>query len=241
MPTLKFANLGVTPSGEGVSVTGGVYALATDDSTTVIVFDVRRYVVSPPDAKYEVRFKRINGFEIPILPLSRLKLGQKPPEVTCPDLGTVKQVFVVDLTGQPPAKIGWQHLRRLFPEATVSNIPLGRTDWKPVAEEGTKQRMIRAVEDTDLVERGEKVEIGPFTLFLFRSKIDGSASVLATGETYSRAFSIFFGDAALSKFFPADRVDTETVGVHRLSAGRWNAFPCHSEHSETIACQEAHS
>jgi hypothetical protein len=235
MPTLRFANLGPTPGTSEISVMGSLYVLMTEDSTTAIVFDVRRYESHPPGNGHEIKFRRIGDFEIPILPKSRLQ----PTKSACESchrpfqnvLGGVRQVYVVNLSGAMPTLIGWRRLRWLFPNADISKVPLGRIDWRPIAEEEMKRSIIRSIESTEFVDRGEKIEIGPFTLFLFRNKkADGSASILVTGEAMGRPFAFFFGDAAFKPFFRSGGLG-ESEGImrrpdklHVLSAGVWHVF-----------------
>ena len=105
MPILWFGNLGSTPGTPEVSVLGGLYVLMTENPATVLVFDLRRYIINPPNDEYRIRFKRIGDFEIAILPKSRLRAGKKgckchePFETQFENgvLKKVKKVFVVNL------------------------------------------------------------------------------------------------------------------------------------------------
>ncbi len=233
VPTLQFANLGSTPGTPEVSVTGNPYVLIAEDSTTALVFDLRRYEVNPPIGEHEQKFKRVFDFEIPILSRSRLQLmkptcknGHRPFRET---LDEVKQVYVVNLSGATPTIVGWRRLKWLFPNADISKVPLGRTNWKPILEENVGRNIIRSIESSGLVDRGEKIEIDPYTLFLFRSKTGGSASILVTGEAMGRQFAFFFGAGAFREFFRSEGSGSEGSfwrpdKIHILSAGTWHFF-----------------
>lgn len=263
---MLFACLGATPNNHRMSVNGNLYALILDDpirqsfrsdeprkerktTRTALVFDLRTYT---PKDEFKVTFKRIGDFDIATIPPSQLRARKRPTEGALPfadTLATVTQVYVVNLSQETPSTLGWKYLHRLFPNATrpgrsISMIPLGRTDWRPIAEEDRDRRFILDVEQTGLVERGEKVKIEPLTLFLFRSRTEGGpASIIVTGEIMGRHFAFLLGDPAMRDFFVRDRVEqymdetgvgleqrpTDENGVERpslqhLSTGRWHAF-----------------
>ena len=228
MPTLRFANLGSTPGNSNVSVAGNLYILMTEDSTTAIVFDNRRYQIKIPSEDEKLTFRRIGDVEVAVLPESRLKLFKTDPsDYVSPFpllLGNLRQVYVVSLS-ESPSMIGWRRLYDLFPNAEISNIPLGKTDWNPIQEEERKREIIHAIESTDLVDRGEKIRIGPFMLFLFRDKVsDRPASILIAGEVMSRPFAFFFGSDKFKTYFRSDRVRAKPTRIHNLNAGKWFAF-----------------
>jgi len=229
MPTLRFANLGPTPGDETTSVLGSLYVLMTEDSSTAVVFDLRTYDTLEGEG---ITFRRVGPFDIAILPRTRLGFDGGASSLRYPPLfggilETVTEVYVVNFSEKPPAAIGWRHLRRLFPRArkSISRIPIGRTDWDPVREDEKDYELIQSIVSTGLVECGEKIEIGPFRLFLFGDKsLHRPSSVLITGETRGRPFTFFFGGEEFGAHFTMNRVRMRSSRLHRLSAGRWFAF-----------------
>jgi hypothetical protein len=228
---LRFGNLGPTPGDHRVTVMGNIYVLMIDGSDTAIVFDPRFYETNPPSDEYNVKFKQVGSFEIATeLPPSLLAASSAAYEsFTRPfgeELDEIKKVFVVNLSGQSPADIGWRQLQWIFPgeDVTISHIPVGRTNWNPITEDERERSIIHLIEETDLVERGEKVEIDPFTLYLFCSNRGGTSSVLVAGQINGRDFTVLFAEEALHPFFPDNEIRTEALRLHHLSAGRWYGF-----------------
>lgn len=228
MPSLSFANLGTTPGNHRVAVAGELYLLRTEDSQTVLVLDTRTYITKPPE-RYRVRFKPMGSVEVAVMPPSILKASIAAYKAFKRPFGTtleeISDVYVVNLSGQAPATVGWRRLHWLFPNAKISNIPVGKTNWRAITEEEPNRHAIRDIEATGLVARGERVEVGPFKLFFFRNKdVGGGSSVLVSGDSNGQPFTLLLAEKKLHEYFPFDLIDTGPVKLRTLSAGRWHAF-----------------
>jgi hypothetical protein len=219
-------------------MTGNLYILATEESKSAVVFDLRKYEKKSSSDSWRMSFRRFGDtLKIPVLPKSQLELLMEVPSPLCCNttfrrmLSTIEKVYVVGLSNQPPIAYGWTHLYKIFPNRPlrISKVLPGTSHWYLHRETATIQRVLRGIADTELVEHAEKAQVDPFEIFVFRSKIkDASASVLVTGESYGCPFSFFLGSRSLEEQLPGhltrDGLDLDSGDIHAISAQTWHAF-----------------